>query len=132
MAESAKKIGVPVEGFQLMYRQLSCQPGSMENNNLLYAQVLMLGNEYTAVRDEFERLLQRTKKASSLVENLNGRIRVFIEVKRIIPSGFFVLLKVYFNTRRYKRSRCKERIGKSPLELLTGNHCPEFFEAIGY
>jgi hypothetical protein len=128
----AKETGLPIEGFRLMYRQMSYRPGSRENNELLYKQVLVLGERYDEARKEFERLLNRTKKASSLVENLNGRIRVFIEVKRIIPCGFFVLLKVYFNTRPYKRSRCKERIGKSPLELLTGTQQPEFLEAVGY
>jgi hypothetical protein len=132
MEVTAKETGLPVEGFQLMYRQMSCHPGSLENNDLLYKQVMLLGNRYDDARDQFERLLSSIKKASSLVENLNGRIRVFIEVKRIIPTTFFVLLKVYFNTRRFKRSRCKERIGKSPLELLSGIIQPSFFEALGY
>jgi len=132
MEVSARKMGLPVEGFRLMYRQMSCILGSPENNEMLYKQVLVLGERYLEAREEFDRLLNGIKKASSLVENLNGRIRVFIEVKRIIPPRFFVLLKVYFNTRRYKRSRCKERIGKSPLELLTGTSQPGFLEALGY
>jgi len=132
MEETAKETDLPVEGFRLMYRQLSCSPESTESNEILYAQVLMLGERYIQAKNEFEKLLSKTKKASSLVENLNGRIRNFIEVKRVIPAQFFVLLKVYFNTRRYKRSRCKERIGKSPLELLTGTPQPDFLEAIGY
>ena len=132
MEASANKMGVPIDGFRLMYQQMSYNPGSPENNEILYKQVLILGERYLEVRGEFERLLNGIKKASSLVENLNGRIRVFIEVKRIIPPRFFILLKVYFNTRRYKRSRCKGRIGKSPLELLTGTPQPEFLEALGY
>jgi len=132
MEVSANKMGIPIEGFRLMYRQMSYDPGSSEYNETLYKQVLILGERYLEVREEFERLLNGIKKASSLVENLNGRIRVFIEVKRIIPPRFFILLKVYFNTRRYKRSRCKGRIGKNPLELLTGTPQPEFLEALGY
>ena len=132
MEISAKETGIPVEAFRLMYRQMSCKPGSPLDIEIQYRQVLLLNKRYVEARDEFQRLLNQTKKASSLVENLNGRIRVFIEVKRIIPTSFFILLKVYFNTRRYKRSRCKERIGKSPLELLTGSPQPEFLEAIGY
>ena len=128
----AKETGLPLEGFHLMYRQMSYRPGSLESNELLYEQVRIFGKRYDEARAEFDRLLNRTKKASSLVENLNGRIRVFIEVKRIIPTKFFVLLKVYFNTRRFKRSRCKERIGKSPLELLTGIPQLGFLEALGY
>ena len=132
MESTAQETGLPVEGFRLMYRQLSYAQGGLESNESLYRQVLVFGNRYDEARCEFERMLSSVKKASSLVENLNGRIRVFIEVKRVIPSRFFILLKVYFNTRRYKRSRCKERVGKSPLELLTGTSQPEFLEAIGY
>jgi hypothetical protein len=128
----AKETGLPVEGFHHMYRQLSYDPASLESNDLLYRQVLIFGNRYNEARDQFESLLSSVKKASSLVENLNGRIRVFIEVKRVIPTRFFVLLKVYFNTQRYRRSRYKERVGKSPLELLTEISQPEFLEAIGY
>ena len=132
MEAVAKETGIPAEGFRLMYRQLSCAPGSLGSSEIHCKQVLLLAERYTEARDEFERLLGRTKKASSLVENLNGRIRVFMEVKRVIPARFFILLKVYFNTRRYPRSRYKERIGKSPLELLTGCPQPEFLEALGY
>ena len=132
MEAAAKEMELPVEGFRLMYQQMSFRPGSPESNDLLYKQVLLLDGRYDETKAAFDRLLNGTKKASSLVENLNGRIRVFIEVKRIIPTDFFVLLKVYFNTRRYKRSRRKERIGKSPFELLTGIAQPTFFEALGY
>ena len=132
MESVAKESGLPVEGFHYMYRQLSYSPGSLESNDLLYRQVLMFGNRYDEARGEFDRLLSSVKKVSSLVENLNGRIRVFIEVKRVIPTHFFILLKVYFNTQRYKRSRCKERVGKSPLELLTGTSQQGFLEATTY
>lgn len=129
---AAQEHALPVEGFHLMFRQLSYGPDSIESNELLYKQVLLFGQRYNEAKGIFERLLSKIKKASSLVENLNGRIRVFIEVKRIIPIDFFILLKVYFNTRRYKRSRCKNRIGKSPLELLAGKCQPEFLNVLGY
>ena len=132
MEKVAKEKGLPVEGFRLMYQQLTYDYGSMKSSELIYLQTLVFGKRYDEAKLEFDLILNRIKKASSLVENLNGRIRVFIEVKRVIPIGFFVLLKVYFNTRRYKRSRCKERIGKSPLELLTQTPQPEFLEALGY
>lgn len=132
MEATARETGIHIEAFQLMYRQLSYSPESNQSNEILYKQVLLLGRRYDEAKEEFRKILKRIKKASSLVENLNGRIRVFIEVKRVIPTKFFVLLKVYFNTRRYKRSRCNERIGKSPLELLRGSPQPEFLEALGY
>jgi hypothetical protein len=132
METSSKQTAIPVEAFHLMYRRLSYGPESIQYNDILYQLGLMLGGRYDEAWAEFQNLLKKIKKASSLVENLNGRIRVYIKVKRVIPAKFFILLKVYFNTRKYKRSRCKERIGKSPLELLTGTSQPEFLEALGY
>jgi hypothetical protein len=132
MEAIARKTDIPIEGLKLMYKQRAYRPESMESSEIYCNQIQILGERYCEAKSEFEQLLNKTKKASSLVENLNGRIRVFIEVKRIIPANFFALLKVYFNTRKYKRSRCKERIGKSPLELLTGVSHPHFFELLGY
>jgi hypothetical protein len=128
----ARDASVPPEALQLMYRQMSYSPESIQGIEIHCDLVCLLGNQYMEVYDKFQALLNTTKKASSLVENLNGRIRVFIEVKRIIPTQFFVLMKVFYNTRRYKRSRCKERIGKSPLELLTGAPQPDFLAALGF
>ena len=128
----ANEMGVPDEAFHLMYKQFTHSAGSPQDREIQYKLARTLSEQYDKVQSAFVQLLNRTKKASSLVENLNGRIRVFIEVKRIIPSDFFVLLKVYFNTRRYPRSRYKERIGKSPLELLTGTPKPDFLEILGY
>ena len=129
---AAKETGIPEEAFRLMYRQRVYGQDSPEYNEIIQKQVELLGSRYEEAREVFSGLIKGVKKASSLVENLNGRIRVFIEVKRVIPIKFFVLLKVYFNTRRYKRSRYKERVGKSPIELLTGCDHPEFLEALGY
>lgn len=55
-----------------------------------------------------------------------------MNLKRMVPEKYFILLKVYFNTRKYHRSRVTERQGKSPLELMTGKEYPEFLEILGY
>jgi hypothetical protein len=128
------ELGISPDIFHLMYQQMSCSVGSQQSSEIDYQLTKMLSgydNQFH-IRTEFQKLLNGIKKASSLVENLNGRIRRYIDMKRVVPTRFFVLMKVYFNTRRYKRSRCKERIGKSPWELLTGKSQPEFLEALGY
>jgi len=115
-----------------MYRQLAYSVQSIEYFEIEYALWDMLKENYGMARELFAQQLKTVKKASSLVENLNGRIRKYMDVKRVVPTGFFVLLKVYFNTRRYKRSRCRERVGKSPLELLTGESHAGFLDLLGY
>jgi len=124
--------GIHFEVFKVMYQQLAYGEKSDEYFKMEYALWDMLKDNYDTVRALFSQQLKAVKKASSLVENLNGRIRKYMDVKRVVPNGFFVLMKVYFNTRRYRRSRCHERVGKSPLELLTGEIHAVFLEALGY
>ena len=124
--------GVPPDICHLMYHQLSYLRNNHQSIKEQCHIVNQLQDKYQEVQNEIHQALSSIKKASSIVENLNGRIRTYVEVKRIIPDSFFILLKVYLNTRRYTRSRCKERVGKSPLELLTQTQQPEFFEIIGF
>lgn len=90
------------------------------------------GSSYESARQEFCHILDNTKCASSLVENLNSMVRVYMNLKRMVPKKYFILLKVYFNTRKYHRSRVTERKGKSPLELMTRKEYPEFLEILAY
>ena len=132
MEQRARELEIPLDAFHIMYRQRSFDMNNKQYQDMEYQLSTMLMDQYLEARCEFNKLLKAVKKASSLVENLNGRIRDYMDIKSVIPTRFFVLLKVYFNTRRYKRSRCEERIGKSPLELLTGKPQLEFLEALGF
>jgi hypothetical protein len=42
------------------------------------------------------------------------------------------LLQFYFNHRRFDRSECPQRAGKSPAELLTGQTHPHWLALLGY
>ena len=128
----AESYGIPLDVFQAMYRQLAYGAQSFDFLEIEYSLWDKLKDDYSMVRELFAQQLKNVKKASSLVENLNGRIRKYMDVKRVVPTGFFVLMKVYFNMRRYRRSRCPERVGKSPLELLTGESHADFLDALGY
>ena len=57
---------------------------------------------------------------------------MYINLKRVVPKKFFALMKVYFNTRKYRRSEVDSRVGKSPVELMTGKEYPDFFELLGF
>ena len=132
LAMSAMEKGIPPEAFRMMYTQKAFHPSSREYIRMEYCLGTLLGDDYVAARQEFTRILDSTKRASSLVENLNSRIRVYMNLKRMVPEKYFTLLKVYFNTRKYHRSRIPGRVGKSPLEIMTGRKYPEFLEALGY
>ena len=131
-ARSVRENGIPPDSLRLMYRQKALAASDPEYNQIEINLAKLLGKDYDRTRRDLEDILSRIKKASSLVENLNGRIRSYMDLKRMVPKDYFVLLKVYFNTRKYRRSRIASRVGKSPIELMTGNPFPEFLEALGY
>lgn len=130
--ESALKNGYPLETFSLFYRERVYGTLTWECSRIEYELGNALCERYSEAREEFERILRSAKRASSMVENVNGRIRTYMNLKRIVPKKFFILMKVYFNTKKYRRSRILQRVGKSPVELLTGKEYPEFLECIGF
>jgi hypothetical protein len=76
--------------------------------------------------------MDTTPRASSIVENLNSRLRTYFFLRRHIGNGYLDLLRFFLNHRRYLRSERPERVGKSPAELLTGEAHPHWIEMLGY
>jgi hypothetical protein len=69
-----------------------------------------------------------TVRASSVVENLNSRLRNYFFLRRHLGPDYLHLLQFFLNHRRFLRSAHPERVDQSPAELLTGQphaHCLE-------
>jgi hypothetical protein len=77
-------------------------------------------------------LARGTVRASSLVENLNSRLRSYFFLRRHLGSDYLALLRFFLNHRRLERSDRPERVGKTPAELLTGQSHPHWLELLGY
>lgn len=77
-------------------------------------------------------LAGRTVRASSVVENLNGRLRNYFYLRRHVGPSYLHLLQFFLNHRRFLRSEHAERAGKSPAELLTGKTHPHWLPMLGY
>ena len=65
-------------------------------------------------------LAAETVRASSLVENLNSRLRTYFSLRRHLGADYLDLLRFYLNHRVLERSERPERQGRTPAELLTG------------
>jgi hypothetical protein len=92
----------------------------------------LLGACYFPLSQALEEVKRRTFRASSLVENLNSRLRNYFFLRRHIGNDYLSLLQFFLNHRRYPRSEHPERRGKSPAELLTGQSHPHWLELLGY
>ena len=91
-----------------------------------------LGARYYQLSQELEEIRRRTVRASSLVENLNSRLRSYFFLRRHLGKDYLSLLQFFLNHRRYLRSEHPERVGKSPAELLNGQSHPHWLELLGY
>jgi hypothetical protein len=75
--------------------------------------------------------MAQTSHSSSLVENLNSRLRTYFTLRRHLGSPYLSLLQFFLNHRRFMRSRRVERNGKSPRELMTGQGHPHWLTLLG-
>jgi hypothetical protein len=91
-----------------------------------------LRGRFHAVQLAVAALGEETVRASSLVENLNSRLRSYFFLRRHLGSDYLALLQFYLNHRRLERSDRPERVGKTPAELLTGQSHPHWLEMLGY
>jgi hypothetical protein len=132
LAELAARFHVAVDTCRAMLRLQQLRsahprrwPGEAELRQQLHGRFHDL---HEAVRD----LAHRTVRASSLVENLNSRLRNYFTLRRHLGADYLALLQFYFNHRRFDRSDCPARAGKSPAELLTGQKHPHWLALLGY
>jgi len=72
-----------------------------------------------------------TVRASSVVENLNSRLRNYFFLRRHLGPDYLHLLQFFLNHRRFLRSEHQERVDHSPAELLTGQEHAHWLEMLG-
>jgi hypothetical protein len=96
----------------------------------------LAGPDSTTRRELFEfivaELAEQTVRASSVIENLNSRLRSYFFLRRHLGPDYLALLQFFLNHRRFLRSERPERVGKSPAELLTGTAHSHWPEMLGY
>lgn len=91
-----------------------------------------LGKKFYLVEYLVDEILKNTCRANSLVENLNSRLRTYFTLRRELGNEYLHFLQFFLNHRRFIRSECVERIGKSPTELLTGREHKHWLEMLGF
>jgi hypothetical protein len=91
-----------------------------------------LGARYYGLAETVAVVARQVVRASSVVENLNSRLRDYFFLRRQVGPSYLSLLQFYLNHRRFLRSERPERVGHSPRELLTGQAHPHWLELLGY
>ena len=76
--------------------------------------------------------MNEIEKASSVVENLNGRVRRFLRNHIHVSQEILELFRFIINSSVFERSRCAHRHGKSPSEVLHDKPHQHWLELLGY
>lgn len=105
------------------------RPSRWQREKKLWSQ---LGGKYAPLRAEVEKLALGVVRASSVIENLNSRLRNYFFLRKHLGSGYLKLLQFYLNHRRFSRSAQAARVDKSPAELLSGQEHDHWLELLGY
>lgn len=91
-----------------------------------------LHHDFYRISEAVQEMADQVVRASSVIENLNSRLRSYFFLRRQLGSDYLELLQFFLNHRRFLRSEHAERVGKSPAELLTGVEHPHWLEMLGY
>ena len=87
---------------------------------------------YHAACRAIDALAAGAVRASSLVENLNSRLRTYFSLRRHLGADYLELLRFSLNHRVLERSERPERRGQTPAELLTGVAHGHWLELLGF
>ena len=112
----------------VLHRLPTTSPAYWQGWNRLRAR---MGAKFHALFAAVSRAMAGRPRASSLVENLNSRLRTYFTLRRHLGGSYLDLLRFFLNHRRFLRSRCDERRGKSPWELMTGQGHPHWLTLLG-
>ena len=112
-----------------LHRKKASSNAFWERWNQLHAR---LGSQYVALVGDVRAAMDDTPRVSSMVENLNSRLRKYFFLRHLLGDAYLSLLQFFLNHRPFMRSRRAERAGKSPKQLLTGHAHPHWLELQGF
>jgi hypothetical protein len=112
----------------LLHRKPTTSPAYWPGWNDLKSK---LGARFKAVFAAVAHAMAHTPRSSSLVENLNSRLRPYFTLRRHLGEPYLDLLRFFFNHRRFMRSRRAERKDRSPCELMMDQEHPHWLTLLG-
>ena len=132
LADIAQRFKLPLQAVRevcLLHRKPNTSTAYWERWNQLHSQ---LSGKFHGVMEAVGEALEETPRASSMVENLNSRLRNYFFLRRSLGDNYLSLLQFFLNHRQFMRSLKPERVGKSPKQLLTGAAHPHWLELLGF
>ena len=91
-----------------------------------------MGHKCHAVFEAVLQAMEQTPRCSSMVENLNSRLRNYFTLRRQLGGEYLGLLQFFLNHRTFLGSRVIDRMGKSPKQLMTGQAHAHWLTLLGF
>lgn len=128
----AERFCYPTEVIWQMCELQRCEFESDNYNIRSVPLQLLLKNQFDPVEDAVIEVMNSTERTSSMVENLNSRIKPYLFLRREIGSNYLELLRFYLNHSHFMRSSNPKRVGKTPAALLTGVKHQHWLKMLGF
>ena len=132
LSDLAEDLGVGSHLVRAVFELQSIPTASQKRWKGMYELQTCLGRNFYLIEAAVQEIIRETVRASSLVENLNSRLRNYFFLRKQLGSEYLDLLRFFLNHRRFMRSSRLERVNKSPAELLTGEKHPHWLELLGF
>lgn len=132
LAVIANKLDIPMYWVRQMCLFFRKQPTSQAYWKAWDFLHQKLSWKFHSLYEAVEEAMKQTPRASSLVENLNSRLRNYFFLRKQLGPSYLNLLQFFLNHRQFMRSECEERVDKSPKELMTGESHPHWLELLGF
>ena len=132
LEEISTRFDVPLQKVRevcLLHRKQSTSNAYWECCNQLHFQ---LSGKFHHLMEAVTTAMKETPRASSLVENLNSRLRNYFFLRKTLGKPYLNLLQFFLNHRCFMRSEVPERKDKSPKELMTGKSHAHWLELLGF
>ncbi|MES2355279.1 MAG: hypothetical protein V4568_12955, partial [Pseudomonadota bacterium] len=84
------------------------------------------------IEDAVLSILEKTHRCSSMVENLNSRVRPYLDERKFVSQKTLNLIQFYLNHKPFMRSAHKRLVNKTPAEVMTGKPHLPWLEMLGF
>ena len=92
----------------------------------------LIGEKYDEIEDAVLLILESTHRCSSMVENLNSRIRPYLDERKSISQKSLGLIQFFLNHKPFMRSKHQRLVNKTAAQALTGKPHQPWLEMLGF
>ncbi len=90
-----------------------------------------LGDDFDCIEDKVLSCMATTYRTSSVIENLNSRLRPFLDKRKGFKSGRYPLIQFMLNHLPLQRTLNPEHKGKSTAEIFVKQDLPNWMDLLG-